>query len=201
MIYLIDFENVRSLKGISAHDEDCIILFYTQNADSIKLDDLQEIRKSNANIELKKVSAGKNALDFQLSSYVGYLIGSSNNDFCVVSNDNGFDAIVNFWKNEKGITIKRQKSLGATANNTAKNSEQSIGVDNNPIDKNGSDLATALKNSKLGFADEQIKKTIDIVSKYKTKSAINNNLQQYFKDNNLVGNIHKVLKPYLKGKK
>ena len=192
MIYLIDFENVRSLKGISAHAEDCIILFYTQNADSIKLDDLQEIRKSNANIELKKVSAGKNALDFQLSSYVGYLIGSSNNDFCVVSNDNGFDAIVNFWKNEKGITIKRQKSLGATANNTAKNSEQ----------KNvGGDIESTLNSADLSLDESQIKEVVKIVSSYKTKNAIHSNLQKHFKDSERASAIYKLIKPYLKGKK
>lgn len=53
-----------------------------------------------------------NALDFQLCSYLGYLIrGGSKSSYCILTNDKGFDAAVSFWA-EKGIKIYRH-SLAA----------------------------------------------------------------------------------------
>ena len=48
-----------------------------------------------------------NALDFQLSSYFGYLIGTNvDNSFIIYSNDTGFDPVIDFWT-VKGINVKR----------------------------------------------------------------------------------------------
>lgn len=203
MIYLVDFENVRNLKGISAREEDTIVIFYTQNADSIKFDDFQELWKSNVKIELKKVAAGKNALDFQLSSYIGYLIGSNNNDFCIVSNDKGFDTVVGFWKDEKGITINIQKSIKATSQTKAQcidqTSKENACVDNTK-EETEQGLAITLGKAKIKLKQEDINKVVEIVSQYKTRTAINNNLQKHFKNNNKVSSVNKIIKPYLKNK-
>lgn len=54
----------------------------------------------------------EDALDFQLCSYLGYLIrGGSKSSYCILTNDKGFDAAVSFWA-EKGIKIYRH-SLAA----------------------------------------------------------------------------------------
>ena len=48
-----------------------------------------------------------NALDFQLSSYFGYLIGTNvDNSFIIYSNDTGFDPLIDFWS-AYGINVKR----------------------------------------------------------------------------------------------
>ena len=59
---------------------------------------------------------GKNFLDFQLSSYCGYLIGSTaEKDFIIVSRDNGFGSMEDFWDGKemsgKLISMKRQPAI------------------------------------------------------------------------------------------
>lgn len=74
--YFIDYENTHSLNGINElTKEDSVIIFYSDNANSLSFDIHQEILKCEAYIEYKLVKVGTpNALDFQLSTYLGYLI-------------------------------------------------------------------------------------------------------------------------------
>ena len=54
-----------------------------------------------------KCNPGKNGLDFQLVSYLGYLLKTaSKSNYVIVSNDCGFDAVVRFWQ-ERGMSVSR----------------------------------------------------------------------------------------------
>ena len=101
--YLIDFENVRSdgLRGINwLSENDTVVIFYSNNADTLTFEAMDLILNSNATIQKYKIArGGKNALDFQLATYLGYLIHENSNPyFYIISKDNGFHYVIDFWK-------------------------------------------------------------------------------------------------------
>jgi len=103
--YLIDFENVGSdgLDGVSELTEkDNVIIFYSINSNKISIEIHQAICSSHAKFEYFRISSGgKNALDFQLATYLGYLISANNNDnYYIISKDMGYQHILKFWKNK-----------------------------------------------------------------------------------------------------
>lgn len=110
--FLVDFENVKTdgikdLTGVNAGD--AIIIFYSEQCKNITLDVIESISKLNLHLNCYKIKTGtKNALDFQLSSYLGYLIGQGEEDekYHIVSNDKGFDCLCDFWK-EQNIYVDR----------------------------------------------------------------------------------------------
>ena len=118
--FLIDYENVKSnaFAGIeSLTAEDTIIIFYTNNSNSLSFDLMNKLATSNAHIKYFKVACGgKNALDFQLCSYLGYLIGKGEkNNFYIISKDLGFETMLSFWENKlaEGQKIMRQVSIAS----------------------------------------------------------------------------------------
>ena len=113
-IFLIDFENVheKGLEGIGdLRPEDTVHLFYTKNAAKISLDILSEIQ---AKLCFHKVNVGKQSLDMQLVSYLGFLIGTVGKEpeYVIVSNDAGFHNTLAFW-GEKDTKISQMKSMKA----------------------------------------------------------------------------------------
>ena len=101
-IFLIDFENVheKGLEGIGdLSEDDAVHLFYTKNASKISLDILSEVR---AALAFHKVNVGKQSLDMQLVSYLGYLIGTVGREpeYIIISNDTGFGNTLSFWGNK-----------------------------------------------------------------------------------------------------
>lgn len=108
--YLIDTENIGSawtevLPLMGRNDE--ILLFYTVNSPGIPYRDLQQIMSHLSQMELIPCNTGRNGLDFQLSSYLGYLLRSSTKtQYIILSKDTGYDPLIQFWK-EKGVDIAR----------------------------------------------------------------------------------------------
>ena len=101
-VYLVDFENVKSkgLTGIDSLTEyDRVIIFYSENADTINFEMHQKVLISKAEVEYFKVNVGgKNALDFQLSTLLGYLVSRNYyTHIFVISNDKSFDFLHDFW--------------------------------------------------------------------------------------------------------
>lgn len=114
-IYLVDYENVNAdgLKDVGRlGSDDRVIVFYTANADKITFELHNRLNESAADISFLKVDAGgKNALDFQLSTYLGYLTAVYKEErFFIVSKDTGFNYIVNFWR-ERKVRVQRIPSL------------------------------------------------------------------------------------------
>ena len=111
-IYLIDFENVheQGLIGIAKlPPEDTVHLFYTKNAAKISLDILSEVK---AKLCFHKVNVGKQSLDMQLVSYLGFLLGTVGHEpeYIIVSNDLGFTNTLAFW-GEKNTRLSQMPSI------------------------------------------------------------------------------------------
>ncbi|MDR0963995.1 MAG: hypothetical protein LBM60_05215 [Clostridium sp.] len=114
-IILVDYENVHTsgLKGIiQATSRDEIVIFYSDSHEK----SIAFIRELCRDIQFAKIAkGGQNALDFQLSSYLGYRIHKaackeelSGTEFMIISKDTGFDSVVKFWMSSPII-----KQMGA----------------------------------------------------------------------------------------
>lgn len=103
-VFLVDFENVKS-EGLRCVDclaqGDQVITFFSKNAESINMDTYFHLIQSKASFYAVRLDrTGKNALDFQLVSYLGYLMGTSEHqDVYVISTDHGFYSAVSFCRN------------------------------------------------------------------------------------------------------
>ncbi len=113
--YFIDYENVHKA-GLHGIDElnksDNVIIFYSKNADKLPFSLHSQIIETKAKITYFEVdTVGKNALDFQLASYIGYIIGQHPKCIChVISKDAGFENVCNFWR-KYGIKICRTSDV------------------------------------------------------------------------------------------
>lgn len=120
--HLVDTENMPLdwINLINIQSEDKILLFRLIDSQKnyVTLDDLAKIANENIHINIMECNRGKpgmNALDFQLVSYLGFLIGTnlfgSNTDLTIkiYTNDTGFEPVVEFWRNRE-IDIEIIKS-------------------------------------------------------------------------------------------
>ena len=117
--YLIDFENVKSrgMEGVELLTvEDTVCIFYSDNADSMTFDLHRKLNETKANIIYHKVAVGtKNALDFQLATYLGYLICEQQREgihpnYFIVTKDNGFTSLMVYWK-AQGVPVRIIRNL------------------------------------------------------------------------------------------
>ncbi len=184
-IYMMDYENVgyNGLKGINnLSDKDKVYIFYSKNANTLTFDVHEMIMQSSAQIFYYKVSVGKkNALDVQLATYLGYLIAKDPKElYYIVSKDDGFDYIKNFWK-QKNIEVKKIVNLSMLEAEIEQ--EEQI--------KKLMELLAASR--------EEAQAVSEIIEKYKTKQAINNALVKRY-DSTKGGKVYKAIKPLLKDK-
>ena len=117
--YLIDFENVKSrgMEGVELlTEEDTVCIFYSDNADCMTFDLHQKLNETRAKIIYHKVAVGtKNALDFQLATYLGYLICEQQKEgihpnYFIVTKDNGFTSLMVYWK-AQGVPVRIIRNL------------------------------------------------------------------------------------------
>ena len=187
--YLVDYENVRThgLEGIGTlTEEDFVCIFYSKNADNLTFDLHKQINESKAEIQYQKVEVGtKNALDFQLATYLGYIIcenkSKEEESYYIVTKDNGFLSLVDYWEGQNVIVKMVMDCRG-------KNDEE-------------------IKNELL-YEVEQLVDDIKIapqivqyIQQYKTKQGINNALQKEFKDSKRSSEIYNAIKPLIADKK
>lgn len=117
--FFIDFENVKSegLSGLLQLPEtDCIFLFWSNHEDKLRIDLAEKLLTCKAQLRFfRATTGGKNALDHQLSSYVGYLMGtSSETQYYIVSNDCGYKFLVDFWRRQRPeVSMKMISSIKA----------------------------------------------------------------------------------------
>ena len=177
-VFLIDYENV-NVDGMMGLDQvgenDRIILFFSVNSNTMTFALHQSLSETSAKVEYIEVKSGtKNSLDFQLVSYLGFLIAKDgSSDYVIVSKDNGFASTVNFWRNRK-IDI-------SLAYNLMKESRASV----------EKDLRKALPD-----LESEIPKIVKLLEKYKTKQGINNALvKELGSDKGSV--VYKSIRPLL----
>ncbi len=183
MIYLIDFENVANdgLLGLEklATDSTLIILYSEKNC-KLTFSHHQQLEQLKCKKEYIAVNeTSKNALDFYLSTYLGYLIAThpAETTYCIVSKDTGFDSVISFWC-VRGIKIVRTVNL----------------LNEEPIDLT-SELSTILPEH-----EDDAQAISTLIAKYKTKQGINNALVKEFGSEN-GGAIYRKIKPLITGKK
>lgn len=124
-VYLVDFENVRSegLRGVeNLSEDDKVVIFYSVNADAITFDVHVLLSRSRAEIETFRIlRGGRNSLDFQLSTYLGYLVMENRyRDIVIVSQDKGFLCAASFWDANPELCnadIRMSKSILSDLNN------------------------------------------------------------------------------------
>ena len=97
--YLVDSENVNDnwLMLFDMIDEtDEIIVFYTKNSPHMSYPSVIKLLEINRTIKFEECFEGNNALDFQLISYMGYLMKNSdieNSEFIVMLNQASTDRL------------------------------------------------------------------------------------------------------------
>ena len=109
--YLVDIENVGNswIDYIVQKTDARVCLFFTVPCPSISYTNLAAVLNACSEVRCFQCDPGSNAVDFQLVSYLGYLISSSAdcNNFVILSNDKGFDCVCSFW-NRQGRRVERQ---------------------------------------------------------------------------------------------
>lgn len=124
--FLVDSENVNDnwlMLFDMADEDDEIVVFYTKKSPHMSyMSVIRLIENNKINIRFEECYEGTNALDFQLVSYMGYLMGcggacSENecdaasaetgaDEYIIMSNDTGYDPAVRSWK-DKGYAVRR----------------------------------------------------------------------------------------------
>lgn len=185
--YLVDYENVKShgLDGIKKlNAEDTVCIFYSDNADNMTFGLHRRLNESNAKIIYQKVEVGvKNALDFQLSSYLGYTIHENMDkevSYFIVTKDQGFLSLVRYWKKKK-IDVALLVDVTGNVEQNYKN---------------------ALKNqvSLLVKDEAAVDTVVKCIKQYKTKQELHNALVKKFpsKNNKKASEIYAAVKQLVK---
>ena len=134
-VYLIDTENVRTvwtllLDRMTVNDK--IYVFYTMNSGNVSYEDLNGVLSSGKSIELIQCHTGKNGLDFQLVSYLGYLIRNNENaDYCIISDDSGYDAVIKFWEG-RDVDVTRKTAFQVSGKQAKPQKKSIFGVKSKP---------------------------------------------------------------------
>ena len=108
--YFIDSENVGDnwiflLDTVAEEDE--ILVFYTAKSPHMNYKNLITLKNSPKDVTFIECCEGNNALDFQLCTELGYQVHDiGDNEFIIVTNDTGYDAVVKYWK-DRDIALKR----------------------------------------------------------------------------------------------
>ena len=109
-IFFIDSENVNDLwvSLLDTTDEEAqLLVFYTKNSPHMGYSNVRKLKESDRPITFIKCYEGTNALDFQLVSELAFRLKECEDyEMVVVTNDNGFDAAVNYWK-DRGFNVRR----------------------------------------------------------------------------------------------
>ena len=167
--FLVDYETVRAsgLRGISGlSEEDKVILFYPNRAEPMTLELYRDLKKTKAEVSFQKASAGnRNALNAQLCSYLGYLIGRNAKNACyVVSKSKGFETIARYWTRQNAnVSVIPEISFVSSAISVE---EASAPVENENDELSTEEIQIKLKYLLPGKYEAQIPAIADIIQRY-----------------------------------
>lgn len=202
--YFIDFENVHGdgfegIENIECESE--IYIIYTEACKKIPLEIIEKAKQKNINIKAIEVLCGsKNALDFQLVSLLGYMIGEygEENDYYIISKDTGYDAVIDLWK-KRNVNINRFCALSGELHVDNKPKVSKVATKSKKKGKKNKE--TTLEELNRYIAGEKHQSEIlKIVNSNKTRVSINNGLNKFFKDSKKSCEVYQKLKPLLKEK-
>lgn len=195
--FLVDYENVNvaGLEGISNLTEnDTVIIFYSINADTLTFEMHIKINESKANFKFQKILLKeKNALDFQLCSYLGFLIRdtmideNTKNNYFIVSNDKGYSILPDYWQNF-GVNLQIVSNL--FKNDVTNNQPTNITI-------NPGDIETEL--NKILEDKNDVPEMLKFISTAKTRTEVNNIFGKKF-GSQKGGEIYRSIKSLLEDK-
>ena len=182
----IDTENVGNswIPLMDQADADTVmLLFYTAQTSAISMPQLGRLLNfvKRADVQLINCTVGKDALDFQLVSYLGYMIREApEEDYCIISNDKAFELVGRFWQ-DKNVNV-----CSAVCLEQAKESGEHSRLH--------SELEKLITNSdELEFVEK-------CINELTTKSGINNRIVKKY-GTTRAGEIYRLIKPLLTDKK
>lgn len=124
-IFLVDYENVNStgLQGIDMLSKmDKLVIFYSDKSNTISFKMVEQIMEHN--IKFTKIhleEQGMNALDFQLTTYLGVMIErhrkSKNFQVIIVSKDNGYKSAIALCKKIFDVDVLQVPKISLFFNN------------------------------------------------------------------------------------
>lgn len=199
--YLIDYENVQvsGLNGLnSLMAEDKVVIFYSDNSESLTFGLHRRLMAASCEVIYQKVETGKkNALDFQLSSYLGYIIKENENEtdnkFFIVTKDNGFSVLCTYWKRKK-ISVEIIDNLTGSKNSVMvvvpKAVEKTAQSVESPDELKKAVSSIITNKAEIAFVVSTVKKS-------RTKHSVSNQLNKHFKDGKKVHKIYTAIKPFI----
>ena len=123
----------------------------------------------------------KNALDFQLSSFLEYTISQSSESckkkasYYIVTKDNGFNCLVDYWK-KQGYDVYIVKNL-MTQDEIQDELEYKVG--------------------KLLDDEDDIKFAVECIKNCETKSEVNAAMMKKYGDGKKVSQVYQAIKPLM----
>ena len=121
--YLIDYENVHD-SGFKGADQltgkEHVHIFSSDNAPYVNISSLSSLK---GKFYFHKVPAGKESLDMNLVSFLGYLIHKNKDKkviYIIISQDRGYDKVIQYWKEDKGVVIARRSCFEIEINSKEK---------------------------------------------------------------------------------
>lgn len=194
-LIFVDFENVHNtgLNGLENLTENEIVyLFYSKNTPHLPMDVVAKISKSLADIELVESGVGKNAMDFVIATYLGYMINAHDNnvDYYILSKDKGYKSLIDFWEdwNVKMIGdltqfTKKNKVTAKKTKPTVSKAEQAL----------RSNIGRVLN----GYNKEIKNQVVNVILKSKSKAEVNNKLVKVVGNTQKAGQVYQKIKEFI----
>ena len=167
--FLVDYETVRAsgLRGISGlSEEDKVIVFYPNRAEPMTFELYRDLKKAKSEVSFQKASvSNKRALNAQLCSYLGYLIGRNAKNACyIVSKSKDYDMISSYWARQNAnVSVIPEISLVSSAISVE---EASAPVENEDGALQTEELQIKLKYLLPGKYEAQIPAIADIIQRF-----------------------------------
>ena len=189
-LIFVDFENVHNtgLDGLENLTENEIVyLFYSKNTPYLPIDIVAKISKSPATFELIESGVGKNAMDFVIASYLGYMINENedNAKYYILSKDKGYTPLIDFWEDIDVEMISDLTQFCKKAKTSSKKKSDA---------KDEQALRCNLGKCLTEYGRKDRKAIIDAILSGKTRTEINNNLVKLTCSTKTAGEIYKKIK-------
>ena len=203
--YLVDYENIHNdLDNLinNTSNGDSIVLFYSETCKNISLDVISNFTSRNLKIDCFKVITGtKNALDFQLASYLGYLVGENKKaaNYYIVSNDKGFDCLCEYWESI-GVSVVRICAQTSVVKPVLKQNAPKTKKEVKKNNKENNDI-TLEEVKEIVKENSEAEFIVDVLNNSKEKTEVHNKISKHYKDSKKTGILYKKLKPLFKEKK
>lgn len=199
--FFVDYENVshHGLEGLPQLTPlDMVCIFYSDNANSMTFEMHASLNQCKAEIQIQKVETGyKNALDFQLSTCLGSIIGANLSEkksakYFIVTKDAAFSCVSKYWK-KRNVSVKIVSDITGQGAALKNRQEQSAPHESNVVPR---DLVATVRSLIRNAEDAEF--ALQCIRQYKTKQAVHTALQKKYGTGQAVHDIYQAIKSLLK---